>query len=128
MAVTRNPASETQLPNVGNMPFFQQGSSNGCRTTSLPMVITYLALPKTNDQIDAVLRQLDIFTSPEDMTGFATSHGLQAQGYNHGVWENIESFIPLGQPCICLINANYTYPDNSTINGFHYVAITGFGI
>jgi len=86
MAVTRNPASETQLPNVANMPFFQQGSSNGCGTTSLAMVMTYLGVPETKAQIDAVIRQLDIFTSPEDMTAFATSHGLQAQGYNNGAW------------------------------------------
>jgi hypothetical protein len=110
------------------MPFLDQGTSNGCGTTSLAMVMSYLGVPETKSQIDAVIRQLDIFTSPEDITGFATSHGLQAQGYNHGAWENIESFIPLGQPCICLINANYSYPDNSTINGFHYVAITGFGV
>ena len=128
MAVTRNPASETQLPNVANMPFLDQGTSNGCGTTSLAMVMSYLGVPETKDQIDAVIRQMDIFTSPEDMTAFATSHGLQAQGYNHGAWENIESFIPLGQPCICLINANYSYPDNSTINGLHYVAISGFGV
>lgn len=128
MAVTRNPASETQLPNVANMPFLDQGTSNGCGTTSLAMVMSYLGVPETKAQIDAVIRQMDIFTSPEDMTGFATSHGLQAQGYNNGIWENIESFIPLGQPCICLINANYSYPDNSTINGLHYVAISGFGV
>jgi predicted double-glycine peptidase len=128
MAVTRNPSSETQLPNVASMPFLFQGTSNGCGTTSLAMVMSYLGVPETKAQVDAVIRQLDIFSSPEDMMGFATSHGLQAQGYNHGAWENIESFIPLGQPCICLINANYTYPDNSTINGFHYVAITGFGV
>jgi predicted double-glycine peptidase len=98
MAVTRNPASETQLPNVGNMPFFQQGSSNGCGTTSLAMVMTYLGVPKTKDQIDSVIRQLDIFTSPEAMTGFATSHGLQAQGYNNGAWEISKASFRWGSP------------------------------
>ena len=127
MGVTRNPASETQLPSVSNMPFIQQGTSNGCGTTSLAMTMTYLGVPETKDQIDAVIRQLDIFSSPEDLMGFATSHGLQAQGYNNGAWENIESCVPLGQPCICLINANYTYPDDNTISGYHYVVITGFG-
>jgi len=128
MAVTRNIATETQLPNVSNMPFYLQGTSNGCGTTSLAMTMTYLGVPETKDQIDAVIRQINIFSSPDDMMDFATSHGLQAQGYNNGSWENIESCIPLGQPCICLINANYTYPDGSDINGFHYVAITGFGV
>lgn len=128
MGVTRNPLSETQLPNVINMPFDQQGTSNGCGTTSLAMTMTYLGVPETKDQIDAVIRQLDIFSSPEDLMGFATSNGLQAQGYNDGAWENIESCIPLGQPCICLINADYSYPDGSDISGFHYVVITGFGI
>jgi hypothetical protein len=128
MSVTRDPSSEVQVPNVGAMPFIQQGTSNGCGTTSLAMTMTYLGVPETKDQIDAVIRQLDIFSSPEDLMAFATSHGLQSQGYNNGVWENIESCMPLGQPCICLINANYSYPDNTSVSGFHYVVITGFGI
>jgi hypothetical protein len=129
MGVNRNPASEVQLPNVANMPFLQQGSSNGCGTTSLAMVMTYLGVPETQAQIDAVIRQMDIFSSPEDLMSFAENHGLQAQGYNMGVWENIESCMPLGQPCICLINADYSYPDNGgAVNGFHYVVITGYGV
>jgi len=123
-----NRGVETYLPNVGLMPYYKQGSSNGCGTTSLAMTMTYLGVPETKDQIDSVIRRWDIFTSPEDMMDFARSKGLQAQGYNNGQWSDIESHIPLGQPCITVINADYGYPDNSTISGLHYVVITGFGI
>jgi hypothetical protein len=123
-----NRGAETYLPNVGLMPYFQQGTSNGCGTTALAMTMTYLGVPETKDEIDAVIRRWDIYTSPEDMMNFARSKGLQAQGYNNGNWSDIESHIPLGQPCITTINADYGYPDGTTISGLHYVVISGFGI
>lgn len=127
MSVTRDPASEELLPDVVSMPYYQQGTANACGTTSLAMVMTYLGVPETKESIDAVIRQMNIFTSPEDMIGFARGNGLQAQGYNHGSWPDIEPDAVRGAPCILLINANYDYPDNTAISGLHYVVVTGHG-
>jgi hypothetical protein len=118
MSVTRDPETERLLPNVAIMPFELQGTSNGCGTTSLAMVMTYLGVPETKDAIDSVIRQTDIYSSPEDLMAFARDHGLQAQGYNHGMWADIEQYVTLGIPCILLIN----------YSGLHYVVAVGYGV
>lgn len=128
MGVTRDPASEELLPGLASMPFDLQGSANACGTTSLAMVMTYLGVPETKEAIDAVIRRLNIFSSPEDLMGFARDNDLQAQGYNHGAWPDIEQNAGIGSPCILLINADYSYPDGSSISGFHYVVVTGHGV
>jgi hypothetical protein len=117
MSVTPDPATEVLLPNVASMPFDFQGTSNACGTTSLAMLMTYLGVPETKEAIDSVIRRMDIFSSPEDLMTFARDRGLQAQGYNHGAWPDIEGDAGLGVPCILLIK----------IRGFHYVVVTGHG-
>ena len=82
------------------------------------MVMSYLGVPETKDAIDAVIRRMDIFSSPEDLIAFARDRGLQAQGYNHGAWSEIEREVGLGAPSILLIK----------IGGFHYVVVTGHGV
>ena len=128
MSVTRDPATEELLPSVASMPFELQGSANACGTTSLAMVMSYLGVPETKEAIDSVIRRLDIFSSPEDLTGFARGLGLQAQGYNHGAWPDVEADAVRSAPSILLINADYSYPDGSSISGFHYVVVTGHGV
>ena len=117
MSLTRNPATEELLPDVASMPFETQGSSNACGTTSLAMVMSYLGVPETKEAIDSVIRRMNVFSSPADLIGFARDHGLQAQGYNHGTWADIEEDAGRGAPCILLINAGYSYPDGSSISG-----------
>jgi len=36
------------------------------------------------NDIDNVIRKMNIFTAPDDMIQFAQDHGLSAQGYNNG--------------------------------------------
>jgi hypothetical protein len=127
MSVTRDPATEELLPDIASMPFDSQGSSNACGTTSLATVMSYLGVPETREAIDAVIRRMNIFSSPEDLMAFARDHGLQAQGYNHEAWPDIEGDIGIGAPCILLINADYSYPDGSSISGLHYVVVAGHG-
>ncbi len=131
MSVTRDEKTEQMLPNASSMPFELQGSSNACGTTSLAMVMNYLGIPETRETIDASIRRMDIFSSPEDLLTFARSHGLQAQGYNHGMWSDIERYISLGIPSTLLINADYSYPSGSidpSNSGLHYVVAAGHGI
>jgi hypothetical protein len=109
------------------MPYYQQGAANACGTTSLAMVMTYLGVPETKESVDAVIRRMNTFTSPEDLIRFAHDNGLQAQGYNHGSWPDIESHAARGAPCILLINAGYDYPDGTSISGLHYVVVCGHG-
>ena len=117
MSATRNKASEVLLPNESLMHFDQQGNNNACGTTSLAMVMSYLGVDETKETIDAVIRQMDIFSSPEDLMTFARDRGLQAQAYNHGAWPDIERNASLGVPCILLVK----------FSGYHYVVVTGYG-
>jgi uncharacterized protein YvpB len=121
------PSDYHSLPNAGNMPYFDQGTANACGTTSLAMIMTYLGVPETKDEIDAEIRRMNTFTSPEDLVDFARSKGLEAEGYNNGSWEDVKSQIDQGHPVQCMIQADYDYGDGTSINGQHYVAITGYG-
>ena len=115
-----------RLPNADQMPYFDQGSQNACGTTTLAEIMSYLGVPETKDDIDSAIRRMNIFTSPNDMIDFARSHGLEAEGYNHGSWEEVKSMIDQGHPVQALIQADITYPDGSSIKGQHYIAIEGY--
>ena len=53
------------------MPDYYQGQTNGCGTTSLAMIMSYLGIPETQGDIDGAIRRMDIFTSPTDILDFA---------------------------------------------------------
>src|SRR6266853_866783 len=120
---------ERYLPNVGSMPYLDQGSANACGTTCLAMAMTYLGVPRTHEQVDSAIRRWDIFSSPRDLIHYARTGGLKAEGYNRGTWQDVKAHIDQGHPCICVIEADYTYPppQSGTLNGLHYVVISGYG-
>lgn len=120
------PDNTTHLPNHESMPYYDQGTQNACGTTTLAEIMTYLGVPQTKDDIDSAIRRMDIFTSPNDMIEYARDHGLEAEGYNQGNWEEVKSHIDSGHPVQALIQADITYPDGSSIKGQHYIAITGY--
>ena len=49
----------TYLPNVGNMPYYEQ-QGNACGTTTLAEIMSYLGVPMTQADIDAVIRRGDV--------------------------------------------------------------------
>lgn len=124
-------ASETTLPNVGNMPYYVQ-KGNSCGTTTLAEIMTYLGVPMTQADIDKAIRRTNVFTSPNDMIEFARDHGLEAEGYNHGSWEEVKSMIDAGFPVQALVNGDDSVSVNNgstnfSVDGLHYIAITGYG-
>jgi hypothetical protein len=116
----------TRLPDADRMPYFDQGTQNACGTTTLAEIMSYLGVPESKDDIDSAIRRMNIFTSPNDMIDFARDHGLKAEGYNHGSWDEVKSMIDQGHPVQALIQADITYPDGSSIKGQHYIAIEGY--
>lgn len=119
---------ESYLPNPARMPYLDQGTTNGCGTTSLAMAMTYLGVQTTREQVDEAIRRTDILSAPGDLMRYATAHGVRAQDYNNGVWEDIVAEIMMGNPCICLVYAKYEYPRprRTKVHGFHYVVINGY--
>lgn len=127
-AVPMSISTEHHLPNVDQMPWLDQGSANACGTTSLAMILSYLlGRPVTKDEIDSAIRRWDTFSSPNDLLEFARGLGVAAEGYNNGTWEEVKGMIDKGYPVQAMIQADYTYPDGSSVSGQHYVAITGYG-
>ena len=123
----------TTLPNVDNMPFYVQ-RDNSCGTTTLAEIMSYLGVPMTQADVDNGIRRLNTFTAPEDMINFARQHGLEAEGYNNGTWDQVKSMIDAGHPVQALVEGddsvsvmNGTSSGNFSVSGLHYIAITGYG-
>ncbi|MGH9426117.1 MAG: C39 family peptidase [Terriglobia bacterium] len=120
----------TTLPNVGNMPFFKQ-QGNACGTTTLAEIMSYLGVPMTQADVDKGIRRMNTFTAPDDMIEFARDHGLEAEGYNHGTWEEVKSMIDAGYPVQAMVNGDDSVSVNGgkatfSVDGLHYIAITGY--
>jgi hypothetical protein len=130
-------AGGNQLPDQGptgaTMPFYKQ-HGNACGTTTLAEIMSYLGVPMTQDDIDNVIRKLDTFTAPGDMVQFARDHGLEAEGYNNGSWDQVKAMIDAGHPVQALVEGDDSVsvsdggtPGKFSVSGLHYIAITGYG-
>jgi uncharacterized protein YvpB len=117
------PGQEVTIPNETSMPDYNQGQTNGCGTTSLAMIMTYLGVPMTQGDVDSAIRRVDVFTSPTDILDFARANGLSAEGYNHGSLDEMKGFLDKGIPCQALITAD----GSGDMGEMHYVAVVGYG-
>lgn len=108
---------------VDTMPFFDQGRTNGCGTTSLAMIMSYLGIPTTQANVDHEVRRSDIFSPPAQLVDYAREHGLEAEMYNNGTWNELKSYVDRGIPTQCVISADNS-GDFATL---HYVAVVGYG-
>jgi uncharacterized protein YvpB len=115
------------------MPFYiQQG--NACGTTTLAEIMTYLGKTMTQVDVDKAIRRDNVFTAPEDMIQFARDNGLEAEEYNNGTWDQVKQQIDAGHPVQALVEGDASVPvmdgsyrGNFSVNGLHYIAITGHG-
>jgi hypothetical protein len=105
-------------PNGDTMPFYDQGNSKACATTSLSMILKYLGIDIPPDVIDRAIRRTDNGTNLGDIIEFARDHGVEAEGYNNGTWEDLKSQIDQGHP-VAVDMANSS-------GGRHMVVITGY--
>jgi len=109
-----------QGPTGDTMPFYDQGNTNACGTTSLSMILKYFGIDIPRQEIDKAIRRTDLSlgSTPEDLIKYARDHGLAAEGYNNGTWEQVKSLIDQGDPCMASI-------DNGN-GGRHLIVITGY--
>jgi ABC-type bacteriocin/lantibiotic exporter with double-glycine peptidase domain len=115
-----------RIPNPQNMPLLSQGKTNGCGTTSLAMILTYLlGRPVSREEIDSEIRRMDVFTAPGDIVAYAHHVGLKAEMYNNGTWSEVKSRIAEGIPVQALIHADQLGMGYD-IKGPHYIAIIGY--
>src|SRR5215471_5663516 len=92
-----------RLPNADQMPYFDQGSQNACGTTTLAEIMSYLGVPETKDDIDSTIRQMNIYTAPDDMIRYARDHGLEAEGYNNSSWDEVKAMLDAGHPVLAMV-------------------------
>jgi hypothetical protein len=106
------------------MPFFDQGSSNGCGTTSLAMIASYLTGRHVDrGEIDRAMRRMDIFSAPDQLVDVARGMGLEARMYNDGSFAELERMVAAGVPCQAIISAD----GSGDLRTLHYVAVVGHG-
>lgn len=106
------------------MPLLDQGATNGCGTTSLAMIMTFLGFERTQQEIDDAIRPQDIFSAPGDLVQYARDAGLNAEMYNHGTAEELAHFVDLGIPTQILTTAD----GSGDASKLHYVVITGYDV
>jgi hypothetical protein len=104
------------------MPPVDQGDSKACGTSSLAMIMDYLGVPVSRQDIDSEIRRVDQGAMPQPLIDYAREHGLSAEGYNNGSWDEIKGDIASGIPVQALIN---TQADGDPSHG-HFVAVVGF--
>ena len=104
------------------MPPIDQGKSNACGSSSLAMIMDYLGVPVSRRDIDKEIRRVDQGLPPQPLIDFAREHGLEAEFYNHGSWDEIKGLIGRGIPVQAQIN---TEADGSKTH-MHWVAVVGF--
>jgi hypothetical protein len=104
------------------MPPVDQGDTNSCGTSSLAMIMNYLGVPVSRQDIDSEVRRVDQGAMPQPLIDYARANGLEAEGYNHGSWDEIKGYIERGIPVQALINVK---ADGDPSNG-HFVAVVGF--
>jgi hypothetical protein len=123
--------TETRLPDAGGMPYYVQ-HGNACGTTTLAEIMSYLGVPESQSDVDSAIRRMNVFTAPDDMIQFARDHGLEAEGYNNGSWDQIKSMIDNGCPVQAMVDGDDSVKvndgtSNFSVSGLHYIAITGYG-
>lgn len=106
------------------MPLLNQGRTNGCGTTSLAMISTFLGHERSMGEIDNEIRRQDIFSAPNDLVEYARGTGLRAEMYNHGTPEELAYFVDLGIPTQIVTTAD----GSGDPQKMHYVVITGYAV
>ena len=104
------------------MPPIDQGKSNACGSSSRAMIMDYLGVPVSRGDIDKEIRRIDQGLPPQPLIDYAREHGLEAEFYNHGSWDEIKGLIGRGIPVQAQIN---TEADGSKTH-MHWVAVVGF--
>ncbi len=120
----------TRIPNADNMPYLYQGNTNGCGSTSLAMVLNYYGIDVSRQDIDNSIRRVDnsIGATPEDELQYARDHGLDAEEYNNGTWDEVKSMIDQGYPVMASVTGQNIpeIPSGNLPDGRHQIVITGY--
>lgn len=102
-----------------------QGSTNGCGTTSLGMLMSFWqnqpgAFNRT--KIDGAIRYFNLFTSPQNVASYAEDHGMRTASVNNAKVEDLTKMLDQGVPVQCL----YDPDNNGSDKVLHWVVATDY--
>lgn len=109
-----------------NFTVLDQGSTNGCGTTSLAMMLNYMAGGKPlfdREKVDHQIRHFNMFTSPGDIAAYAERHGLEASVHTDSSIADLRRMIDQGLPVQVLLDVEEAHDGT----GLHYEVVTGYG-
>ena len=109
-----------------NFQILDQGSTNGCGTTSLAMLLDFLAGGKKvfdREGVDAAIRHFNMFSSPGEIAAFARKRGLDATVHSGTAPDDLRRMVDQGLPVQVLLDVSEAH-DGS---GLHFELITGYG-
>ncbi len=109
-----------------NFTILDQGSTNGCGTTSLAMMLNYMAGGKPlfdREKVDRQIRHFNMFSSPGDIAAYAERHGLEASVHSDTSIADLHRMIDQGLPVQILMDIEESHDGT----GLHYEVVTGYG-
>jgi hypothetical protein len=93
-------------PDIGNRPDFDQGNTNSCGTTALAEAFHNLGFEQTRQTIDDSIREFDVGTPMQSIVNYAQSQGFQAQEYNNGSFQQLQSDLAAGRQVIVQVDVS----------------------
>ncbi|MDB5096480.1 MAG: hypothetical protein JWM80_901 [Cyanobacteria bacterium RYN_339] len=120
------------LANVSDLSKFEpyledqytDGKSNGCGTTTLGMVLSYLkGKPGAYNRakIDGDIRRQDMPSSPYNLADYARAQGMRTATRNNANLDDLTKLVDQGAPVLTMID-----PSDPGDLVLHYVAVTGY--
>lgn len=143
-ALPRTPSTDSEQPKQVeygiNRPIdtirddFDQGRSNACGTTALAIALHRLGKDIPRTKIDRAIRNFNLFTSMGGILDYARGQGFQAQQYNNGSFEQLQSDLAAGRQVIVLGDVGSRDAQQFLTRGkdsdfaLHYMVVTDVGV
>jgi predicted double-glycine peptidase len=103
---------------------YTDGKSNGCGTTTLGMILSYLKGQPgaySRAKIDGSIRRQDMASSPYNLADYARAQGMRTASRNNASLDDLTTMIDQGVPVLTMIE-----PSDPNDMVLHYVAVTGY--
>ncbi|MBI5544828.1 MAG: C39 family peptidase [Deltaproteobacteria bacterium] len=108
---------------------FDQGQTNSCGTTSLAICLERMGVRVPRTEIDSQIREVNIWTSMDDITQYAKGKGLQAAVYDKGSFEKLQNELANGRQIMVLTDVEQAQDGklsrgSEKDTGWHYMVAT----
>jgi len=107
-----------------NVPFFKQENWYTCGPACLRMVLAYLGIIKTEEEVTEACGTTELGTTSMQMSVAFQKYGIKASSVKNANINDLKHEINEIRPIIILIDPSYIY---GSLSGFgHFIVIVGF--